>query len=114
MADVAVAYLIEAIDVVRGYRVTVEERLALQKQLTRSVLEVARWRASDLQTKQQIAERLIYATMFIREMAEHAVKRGDAGLTAELKARSHRQVVDIFRLDLSRSRLARFDGLRPP
>jgi hypothetical protein len=112
MADVATAYLIEAIDVVRGYRVTVEERIALQKQLARSLLDNPRWRSSEFRAKQETAERLAYATLFIREMAEQAVQRADAGLAEGLRARTHRQVRDIFRIDLMHARIDKIEGLR--
>jgi hypothetical protein len=112
MADVATAYLIEAIDVLRGYRVTVEERIALQKQLALSVLDNARWRSSDFRAKQETAERLAYATLFIREMAEQAVQRADPALAEGLKARTHRQVLEVFRIDLMRVRIDRNEGLR--
>ena len=112
MADVGTAYLIEAIDVIRGYRVTGEERNALRNQLAISLLDNARWRSSDFRAKQESAERLAYATLFIRELAGQAVQRADVELVEALKARTHRQALDIFRIDLVQVRIDRVEGLR--
>lgn len=112
MADVATAYLIEAIDVVRGYRVVGVERIALQSQLARSLLGSAQWRSGGFRAKQEIAERLAYATLFIREMAQRAVEQADAELAEGLRARVHRQVREIFRIDLTQARIDPNEGLR--
>ena len=112
MADVAAAYLIEAIDVVRAYRVTGEGRAPLRNQMAVSLLANGHWRSSDVRAKQEIAERLAYATMFIRELAEQSLLRADPELAERLRAHARRQVLEIFRIDLAQARIDNLEGLR--
>lgn len=112
MADVASAGLIESIDIVRGYRLSRNERGALRRQLMVSLLDNGAWRSSDFRSKQVRAERLAYWTLFLREMAEQAVQARDVDLAAALRARTRQQVIELFRIDLDRAQFDENEGLK--